>query len=108
MDLPFLQLICSYVLYPVSFFMGTETSDCRKVAELIGVKTFTNEFIAYGQLKVLIENRQTLNNYTTFFNTTNWHWEKDDIILDITKQTLVGGIISVKVYIGRVKQKSAF
>ena len=75
--------------------MGTDTADCRKVAELIGVKTFTNEFIAYGQLKDLIANRQALNNYTTFFNTTDWHWVKDDIILDITKEKLVGGILSV-------------
>ena len=75
--------------------MGTETADCRKVAELIGIKTFTNEFIAYGQLKDLIANRHALNNYTTFFNTTNWHWVKDDIILGITKETLVGGVLSV-------------
>ena len=26
------------------FFMGTELGDCRSVAELIGIKTFTNEF----------------------------------------------------------------
>ena len=78
--------------------MGTDTPDCRKVAELIGVKTFTNEFIAYGQLKDLIANRHALNNYTTFFNTTNWHWVKDDIILDITKEKLVGGILSVSCY----------
>ena len=89
------QLICSYVLYPVSFFMGTDTTDCRKVAELIGVKTFTNEFIAYGQLKDLIANRKVLNNYTSFFNTTQWHWEKDNIVLDLTKQVLTGGVLSV-------------
>lgn len=90
------EFICSYVLYPVSFFMGTETADCRKVAELIGVKTFTNEFIAYGQLKDLIANRKTFDNYTTFFNTTQWHWAKDDVILDITGEVLKGGFISLK------------
>lgn len=90
------ELICSYVLYPVSFFMGTDTDDCRKVAELIGVKTFTNEFIAYGQLKDLINNRKTFENYTTFFNTTQWHWEKDDVVLDLTKQVLKGGYLSIK------------
>lgn len=90
------EFICSYVLYPVSFFMGTEAADCRKVAELIGVKTFTNEFIAYGQLKDLIANRKTFDNYTTFFNTTQWHWAKDDVILDITGEVLKGGFISLK------------
>ena len=75
--------------------MGTDSDDCRKVAELIGVKTFTNEFIAYGQLKDLINNRKTFENYTTFFNTTQWHWEKDDVVLDLTKQVLKGGYLSV-------------
>lgn len=90
------EFICSYVLYPVSFFMGTDTADCRKVAELIGVKTFTNEFIAYGQLKDLIANRQTFNNYTTFFNTTEWYWNKDDVVLGITGEVLKGGFMSLK------------
>ena len=75
--------------------MGTDTADCRKVAELIGVKTFTNEFIAYGQLKDLIANRQTFNNYTTFFNTTEWYWNKDDVVLGITGEVLKGGFMSV-------------
>ncbi|CAL1526428.1 unnamed protein product, partial [Lymnaea stagnalis] len=43
----FFCMICSYVLFPVALFMGTESADCRKMAELIGLKTFTNEFIAY-------------------------------------------------------------
>ena len=76
--------------------MGTDTADCRKVAELIGIKTFTNEFIAYGQLKVLIENRKALNNYTSFFSGANWHWENDDILLDATGQILKGGVLSVR------------
>lgn len=91
-----LEFICSYALYPVSYFMGTDTADCRKVAELIGIKTFTNEFIAYGQLKVLIENRKALNNYTSFFSGANWHWENGDILLDATGQILKGGVLSFK------------
>ncbi|XP_052800358.1 solute carrier family 28 member 3-like [Mya arenaria] len=94
-DLTF-ELITSYVLFPVSFFMGVETGDCRKVAELIGVKTFTNEFIAYGNLKVLIENRQALSNYTTFHNTTDWFWDKGNVVLNITGEVLAGGFISEK------------
>ncbi|KAL4220153.1 hypothetical protein ACF0H5_020565 [Mactra antiquata] len=34
------ELICSYVLFPVSFFMGVEPDDCGRVAELVG-KNFT-------------------------------------------------------------------
>ena len=75
--------------------MGTETADCRKVAELIGIKTFTNEFIAYSQLKDLIANRKAVSNYTTFYNTTEWHWENDDVVLGITGEVLKGGVISV-------------
>lgn len=48
-DLTF-QLICSYLLSPLSFVMGVEWNDCLKVSELIGVKTFINEFVAYDQL----------------------------------------------------------
>ncbi|XP_052804830.1 solute carrier family 28 member 3-like [Mya arenaria] len=94
-DLSF-ELICSYVLFPVSFFMGVETSDCRKVAELVGVKTFTNEFIAYSKLKVLIANRKALTNYTDVYNATDWYWNNNDIILNTTGQVLDGGIISEK------------
>ncbi|WAQ94209.1 S28A1-like protein [Mya arenaria] len=90
------RLICSYVLFPVSFFMGVETSDCRKVAELVGVKTFTNEFIAYSKLKVLIANRKALTNYTDVYNATDWYWNNNDIILNTTGQILDGGIISEK------------
>ena len=47
------QLVCSYVLWPFALVMGVNVEDCRKVAQLIGVKTFVNEFVAYLELKVL-------------------------------------------------------
>ncbi|XP_052250658.1 solute carrier family 28 member 3-like isoform X5 [Dreissena polymorpha] len=90
------ELITSYVLYPVSYFMGVEPNDCRKVAELIGVKTFTNEFIAYERLKVLIQNRKDLANYTSFYNTDAWFWDKGNVILNITGQVLTTGVITEK------------
>lgn len=90
------EFICSYVLYPVSYFMGVDTGDCRAVAELIGVKTFTNEFIAYGNLRDLIKNRKDLTNYTDFYNTTDWFWDKGNVVLNITGQVLTKGIISEK------------
>ena len=65
-------MICSYVLYPVSLFMGTELGlDCRRMGELVGVKTFTNEFIAYKRLKVLLDNRNVFKNYSMFYDVTN-------------------------------------
>ena len=39
--------------------MGVEWEDCGKVAELLGIKTFINEFVAYERLGVLIGNRES-------------------------------------------------
>ena len=39
--------------------MGTEPGlDCRRLGELVGIKTFTNEFIAYEALRELLKNRE--------------------------------------------------
>ncbi|KAM3610763.1 uncharacterized protein V6R79_008629 [Siganus canaliculatus] len=52
------SLICSYVFMPLSFMMGVSYEDSFIVAELIGVKTFINEFVAYQKLSVLIKRRK--------------------------------------------------
>ena len=39
--------------------MGVDWADCIKVGELVGIKTFLNEFLAFGQLSKLINNRKT-------------------------------------------------
>ncbi|XP_046509876.1 sodium/nucleoside cotransporter 2 [Equus quagga] len=44
------QVICSYILRPMVFMMGVEWADCPIVAEMVGIKFFTNEFVAYQQL----------------------------------------------------------
>ncbi|XP_006152908.1 sodium/nucleoside cotransporter 1 [Tupaia chinensis] len=44
------QLICSYVLRPVAFLIGVAWEDCPVVAELLGIKLFLNEFVAYQEL----------------------------------------------------------
>ncbi|XP_074659277.1 solute carrier family 28 member 3-like isoform X2 [Tubulanus polymorphus] len=58
-DLPELtfQVICSYVFMPVAFMMGVDWSDADKVGELLGIKLFLNEFVAYKQLSGYIKNR---------------------------------------------------
>lgn len=86
----FSQLICSYVLWPFAFVMGIDAADCRKVAELIGFKTFINEFVAYTELGTLIKNRKLLEAYDG-----PWKWVNGDILLEKTGKTLLGGIISV-------------
>ncbi|XP_071826551.1 solute carrier family 28 member 3-like [Apostichopus japonicus] len=52
------EFICSYVFVPLALLMGVEVKDCRIVAELVGYKTFLNEFVAYGKLAEYIANRQ--------------------------------------------------
>ncbi|NXF51304.1 S28A1 protein, partial [Oceanites oceanicus] len=51
------QVICSYVLMPVAFLMGADWEDSRLVAELLGIKIFLNEFVAYQQLATYKKNR---------------------------------------------------
>ncbi|XP_065057044.1 solute carrier family 28 member 3-like isoform X2 [Rhopilema esculentum] len=52
------ELICSYVFMPFAYVMGVAWDDCFVVAELLGIKTFVNEFVAYEKLSELIKNRR--------------------------------------------------
>ncbi|XP_048845911.1 solute carrier family 28 member 3-like isoform X2 [Brienomyrus brachyistius] len=58
-DFPHLSfaLICSYIFMPFAFLMGVAQEDSFMVAELIGYKTFFNEFVAYDRLSGLIKKR---------------------------------------------------
>ncbi|XP_003725033.2 solute carrier family 28 member 3 [Strongylocentrotus purpuratus] len=49
------QLICRYLFFPLAWILGTTPSECGMVAELLGIKTFLNEFIAYKDLATYIE-----------------------------------------------------
>lgn len=51
------QLICSYVFMPLAFMMGVPYDESFTVAELIGIKLFLNEFVAYQKLSELKLNR---------------------------------------------------
>ncbi|NXG16737.1 S28A1 protein, partial [Grallaria varia] len=51
------QVILSYVLMPVAFLMGADWEDSPVVAELLGIKIFLNEFVAYQQLSTYKKNR---------------------------------------------------
>ena len=91
------QMICSYVLWPLAVVMGVNVPDCRKVAELIGTKMFLNEFVAYSQLSQLINNRETLDRHVTENGT--WYWRGDDVILTspgLNDTVLTNGVITVR------------
>uniref|UniRef100_A0ACB8E4G6 Uncharacterized protein n=1 Tax=Sphaerodactylus townsendi TaxID=933632 RepID=A0ACB8E4G6_9SAUR len=51
------QLICSYVLMPLAFLLGASWEDAGLVAEMLGVKFFLNEFVAYQQLSTYKQRR---------------------------------------------------
>ncbi len=50
-----LQWILSFFMAPVAWLMGVPWADCRQVGALLGTKTILNEFIAFLDLKALIE-----------------------------------------------------
>ncbi|XP_067649250.1 uncharacterized transporter HI_0519-like [Haliotis asinina] len=52
------EKICSYVFMPVAYLMGVEWNDAGVVGELVGIKTFLNEFVAYKELAKFISNRE--------------------------------------------------
>ncbi|CAN9513152.1 unnamed protein product [Ophioblennius macclurei] len=52
------SFICSYVFMPLAFMMGVSWEDSFIVAELIGTKTFLNEFVAYQKMSELIKKRK--------------------------------------------------
>ena len=52
------DLFLSYIFYPFVFFMGVESNEILTVSQLVGQKTFFNEFVAYGTLSGMIKLRQ--------------------------------------------------
>ncbi|KST63807.1 NupC/NupG family nucleoside CNT transporter [Mastigocoleus testarum] len=51
-----LEWIFSYILAPVAWLMGVPWADSPAVGVLLGKKTILNEFVAYLDLKAIIEN----------------------------------------------------
>ena len=45
-----LQLILGYIFFPIVWLMGVPLSETQASAELLGLKTALNEFVAYGAL----------------------------------------------------------
>lgn len=46
-----LELILTYVFYPISWLMGTPSRDLLKVSRCLGIKVIGNEFLAYQELQ---------------------------------------------------------
>uniref|UniRef100_A0A0B7BG11 Sodium/nucleoside cotransporter n=1 Tax=Arion vulgaris TaxID=1028688 RepID=A0A0B7BG11_9EUPU len=90
-----LQLISSYVFYPLALSLGVDMQDGRRIAELIGVKFFINEIVAYTILGQYQRNRATFEEYTAL-NYTDWSSDSltNDIVLHGWNKTLVGGFVT--------------
>jgi len=55
------QLIVGYIFYPIAFLLGVERNgDLLKVAQLIGIKVVTNEFVAVSRYAPLIQSHSVL------------------------------------------------
>lgn len=52
------EWLLGQIFTPLAFAMGVPWDDCGVVGELIGIKTFANEFIAYSRLSELAKNIQ--------------------------------------------------
>jgi CNT family concentrative nucleoside transporter len=55
-----LELLFSYALAPVAWLMGVPWSEAGQVGVLLGKKTVLNEFIAYMDLKTLLDNAKSI------------------------------------------------
>ncbi|GFO40899.1 sodium/nucleoside cotransporter, partial [Plakobranchus ocellatus] len=87
------DLICGYVLFPLTFAMGAPYEDCSRVGSLIGIKLFATPVVGYAELGKIINNRLILEDYVKNTN-GSWHWEGSDVFLDDSNTTLVYGVMS--------------
>lgn len=89
----FLQLICSYLFWPLVFLMGVESRDCCVVARMVGIKTFINEFLAYEDLGKVRKNNDVFDSYTGQWTMT----ASCDVFLVDRNETLKGGVLTVSI-----------
>ncbi|XP_076461961.1 solute carrier family 28 member 3-like [Babylonia areolata] len=88
-----LSKFVAYLFYPITYMMGFDPVDCLKAAYLLGLKILTMTLLSFMELGKLITNEETLKNYVSMYN-QSWTHVGDDIFLEATNTTLVGGVIS--------------
>ncbi|XP_063235211.1 uncharacterized transporter YutK-like [Bacillus rossius redtenbacheri] len=54
-DVTFVNIL-GYIFVPLAWVMGVQWSECQNVAQLIGLKTIVNEFVAYQRLGEMKKN----------------------------------------------------
>ncbi len=54
-----LRGVLGWAFAPLAWVMGIEAADCRVAGELLGVRTISNEFIAYQELGTLLKSSES-------------------------------------------------
>jgi len=60
--------ICGYLFYPVAWLLGIPAHDCLLMGELLGIKIFVNELVAYTEMGCSFE-RNELGSRAAFMGT---------------------------------------
>jgi len=53
-----MQMLCSFIFWPLAAIMGVEIEDANHVASLIGTKVFADEFISFTDLTKMVCNKE--------------------------------------------------
>ncbi|KAK7496253.1 hypothetical protein BaRGS_00012418, partial [Batillaria attramentaria] len=85
--------LLGYVFYPMTYIMGYDPVDCLKMSRLLGVKILTTTTVSYIELGRIITNGEEFTDYMATYNST-WRYVGEDIFLDATNTTLVGGVVT--------------
>ncbi|KAH9494568.1 hypothetical protein Btru_019881 [Bulinus truncatus] len=92
-----IELIASYVFYPVPLAMGVALEDCRRVATVFGYRLGSSNLIAFLKLAELKQNRLRYQEYVMHFGSNaTLTYVNDDVILDQWGQRLTLGFVSVR------------
>ncbi|XP_059157850.1 sodium/nucleoside cotransporter 1-like [Physella acuta] len=90
-----IEMIASYVLYPIPLAMGVEINDCRRVAMLYGYRLGSSNIISFLKLG---EMRRNKGRFFEYMKQTGGNgtvtYIGDDIILNQWNETLPFGFLS--------------
>uniref|UniRef100_A0A1I8GPY4 Sodium/nucleoside cotransporter n=1 Tax=Macrostomum lignano TaxID=282301 RepID=A0A1I8GPY4_9PLAT len=87
------EFVLSFLFWPLALVMGVPPRDCRQVAELIGIKTFLNEFIAYQRLGDIKKNYNALSAAMGNLTEVEHSWSGTDVVFPSLNLTLPGGVL---------------
>ena len=61
-----IEFILGKIFIPFAWFMGVEHKDLESVGQLLGVKSFVNEFVAYSNLSKIQDKLSERSNVSTY------------------------------------------